>query len=94
MSKSPRTFSKFFKFTAVLESYIEGNVSACASRHGVHVTQLNVWRKIFRLKGPDIFENPKVKVSQEKSQISQLEQIIGRLTIENQLLKKVHGMLT
>ena len=94
MSKSPRKFSKFFKFTAVLESYIEGNVAACASRHGVHVTQLNSWRKVFKLKGPDIFEGPRTKTSEKNDQIAQLEQIIGRLTIENQLLKKVHRMLT
>jgi len=93
MSKSPRRFSKFFKFNIVLESFVEGNASACASRHGVHTTQLNSWRKIFKTHGPGIFENQKRKLNSKGHQVGQLEQIIGKLTVENQVLKKTYKML-
>ena len=93
MSKSPRKFSKFFKFNCVLESFVGGNASAVASRHGIHISQLNSWRRILKSSGPDVFESGRKRMSDEERKLEQLERIIGRLTVENSILKKTYKML-
>ena len=91
--KSPRKFSEDFKFNVVLESFITGDVSATAARHNVHVTLINNWRKQLKNEGPKLFAYRKGRNNQEQKVIDQLEKIIGRLTIENQILKKTQEMI-
>lgn len=91
--KSPRKFPKNFKFNVVLESFATGNAAATASRHGIHVTQLNGWRKLLKNLGPNIYEYRKTGKDNYQKQIDQLEKIIGRLTVENHILKKTQEML-
>jgi transposase-like protein len=86
--KSPRKFPKNFKFNVVLESFVTGNAAATAARHGIHVTQLNDWRKLLKSLGPNIYEPQKARKNNQQKQVNQLETIIGRLTIENHILKK------
>ena len=91
--KSPRKFSEDFKFNVVLESFITGDISATAARHNVHVTLVNNWRKQLKNEGPKLFSFRKGKANQEQRVIDQLGKIIGRLTIENKILKKTHEMI-
>jgi len=91
--KSPRKFSEDFKFNVVLESFITGDISATAARHNVHVTLVNNWRKQLKNEGPKLFAFRKGKNNQEQKVIDQLEKIIGRLTIENHILKKTQEMI-
>ena len=91
--KSPRKFSEDFKFNVVLESFITGDISATAARHNVHVTLVNNWRKQLKNEGPKLFTFRKGKGREEQRVIDQLEKIIGRLTIENQILKKTQEMI-
>lgn len=91
--KSPRKFSEDFKFNVVLESFITGNLAATAARHNLHVTLLNNWRKQLKNEGPKLFAFRKGNNHQEQRMIDQLEKIIGRLTIENQILKKTQEMI-
>ncbi|MBI4991129.1 transposase [Candidatus Gottesmanbacteria bacterium] len=91
--KSPRKFSEDFKFNVVLESFITGDLAATAARHNVHVTLVNNWRKQLKNEGPKLFAFRKGKSNQEQRMIDQLEKIIGRLTIENQILKKTQEMI-
>ena|SRR3989344_4546019 len=92
--KSPRKFSTDFKFNVVLESFITGNLAATAARHNIHITLLNNWRKQLKNEGPKLFAFRKSHASQEQRNNDQLEKIIGRLTIENQILKKTQEMIT
>ena len=91
--KSPRKFSEDFKFNVVLESFITGNVAETAARHNIHVTLVNNWRKQLKNEGPKLFAFRKGYNNQEHRMIDQLEKIIGRLTIENQILKKTQEMI-
>lgn len=91
--KSPRRFTESFKFNVVLESFISGNVTATAARHNIHVSLVNNWRKQLQNQGPKLFEFRKGNKTQDQNTIDQLEKIIGRLTIENQILKKTQEMI-
>lgn len=91
--KTLRKFSEDFKFNVVLESFISGNVAATAARHNIHVSLVNNWRKQLQTQGPKLFEFRKGNRTQEQNTIDQLEKIIGRLTIENQILKKTKDLI-
>lgn len=92
--KSPRKFSEDFKFNVVLESFITGDLAATAARHNIHVSLLNNWRKQLKNEGPKLFAYRRGHASQDQRNIDQLEKIIGRLTIENQILKKTQEMIS
>jgi transposase-like protein len=92
--KSPRKFSEDFKFNVVLESFITGNIAATAARHNLHISLVINWRKQLKNEGPKLFAFRKNKGNREQGTIDQLEKIIGRLTIENQILKKTQEMIT
>lgn len=87
--KRPRKFKPEFKLNVVLESYVTGNASATAARNGIHITQLTNWRKRLLRQGAKIFLSSKKKREDNQGQIGELEKIIGRITIENELLKKL-----
>ena len=92
--KSPRKFNQDFKFNVVLESFITGNVATTAARHNIHVSLVNNWRKQLQNEGPKLFTYRKGNQTQEQRNIEQLEKIIGRITIENQILKKTQEMIS
>ena len=92
--RKPRKFDKQFKFNVVLESFVAGSVAATASRHNIHISQLNSWRKRLKAEGPDLFVFRKSKRTDEQKEIEYLQKIIGQLTIENHLLKKTEELLT
>ena len=92
--KSPRKFSEDFKFNVVLESFISGNIAETAARHNLHVSLVINWRKQLKNEGPKLFAYRKGKSTQDQRNIDALEKIIGRLTIENQILKKTQEMIT
>jgi transposase-like protein len=92
--RTVRKFSPEFKFNVVLESFITGNVSATAARHDIHITQLNAWRRILKQKGTDLFNLDKSVSNAFQKRIDQLEKIIGRITVENQILKKTEELIT
>jgi hypothetical protein len=54
--KSPRTHSAEFKLNVVLEAYANGNFSDTAARHGIHITQINNWKRQLLTRGKEIFE--------------------------------------
>lgn len=91
--KHVRKFSEDFKFNVVLESFITGDVAGTAARHNIHVSLVNNWRKQLKNEGPKLFAYRKKYGSQDQKNIDQLEKIIGRITIENQILKKTQEMI-
>lgn len=92
-NKSPRKFSSEFKFNVVLESFITGNAAETAARHSIHVTQLNAWRRLLKQKGTGVFNLKNDKDDEFRRKVDQLEKIIGRITIENEILKKTQEMI-
>lgn len=91
--RSPRKFSPEFKFNVVLESFITGNAAGTAARHSIHTTQLNAWRRLLKQKGTGVFNLKNDKDHEYNRKLDQLEKIIGRITIENEILKKTQEMI-
>lgn len=92
-----RTMKKYTakeKFAAVLESYITGDITATANRHGVHVNMLSKWRGQLKTNGEKVFDRGlSVGKSPEQIKIEKLERIIGRQAIQIDFLEKVEEML-
>lgn len=59
--RKQRKFSPEFKLNVVLEGYATGNWSATAERHGLHITQVRVWKKQLLKDGAKTFL-PKRKI--------------------------------
>lgn len=90
MKNQQRTHSPQFKAEVVLESFITGNVAATANRNKVHDTLLRGWRREFRDNMHRVFGKGK---SGEQKEMARLERIIGRLTIEQEILKKAMALV-
>jgi transposase-like protein len=92
--KKPRTFKPEFKLNIVLEAFATGNFAGTAAKHGIHISQINNWKKQLLVSGAEIFKSSRVKKSHQQSQLDELKRIIGDLTIENQILKKTAELLS
>ena len=76
-----RKFSPEFKLNVVLEGYATGNWAATAERHGLHITQVRVWKKQLLKDGARTFLPKRRRMTVEQRKIEQLEKVIGRITI-------------
>lgn len=83
------------KVAIVLEGIKSSNVAELCHQNGASQAQLYRWRETFLEAGKkalsSAYEGNKKK--QVQTQISELERIIGRLTIENQILKKTEELM-
>jgi len=91
--KKQRKFSPEFKLNVVLEGYATGNWSATAERHGLHITQVRVWKKQLLKDGARTFLPKRKRMTTEQRKIEELEKIIGRITIQIFYLKKTQELL-
>ena len=91
--KKQRKFSPEFKLNVVLEGYASGNWSATAKRHGLHIAQVRIWKKQLLKDGARTFLLKRKRMTGQQRKIEQLEKIIGRIIIENELLKKTQELL-
>jgi len=57
---------------------------------GCHPTLIGEWRDRLLSSAPGIFENPQTRDDNAKT-IAQLEQMVGKLTIQLEFAKKVSG---
>lgn len=94
MTAKQRKFTPQFKLNAVLESYASSNASATADRHGIHITQLNNWKKKLLKEGAKTFLPKRKKMNEQEKKLEEYKKIIGNLTIQNELLKKTQELLT
>jgi len=94
MSKKPKTYTGDFKLQVVIESYASGSASDTAAKHGIHITQLNNWRRQLLSQGADIFKKGQGVKSEEQRKIEQMEKTIGRLALQNDILKKTEELLS
>jgi len=81
------------KFAAVFESYVTGDLTGTAARHGIHVNMLSKWRVQLKANGAKIFERGASGKNIEAKQKEQLEKIIGRQAIQIDFLKKVDELM-
>lgn len=88
--KTPRKFSGEFKFRIVMESLKNESTQTEIARHyQLDPNLLNLWRKFFFAHGPRVFEQGRKDEATQK--IGDLEKIIGKQTVEINLLKNFLG---
>lgn len=96
MGKSKRrTYSAEFKLDTVLEG-LRGkkSIAQICRERGIKDNQYYNLREIFIERSAEIFADQRKLRDQEKEErIAELERMIGRLTIENDILKKAKSWL-
>ena len=90
-----RKFKPEFKLQCVLD-VISGRKSPTqvCREHNISESVLNKWRRLFMERGSSIFENGNSKRSSEFQRISELERLVGKLTLELEASKKLSSYLT
>lgn len=96
-----KTYTADFKFKAVMESFQrDSTLEATGQKFGVSRSQLTRWRQEFQEKGPGLFSDKRNPAQKAVSQgykpgesPDDLKKIIGELTVQNEILKKVPGLL-
>ena len=87
-----RTFSPEFKLRVVME-VVTGvkRPSEVCREHRIKDSLLLKWRKQFADNAAQVFEQP--DRSGEKARIAELERTVGRLAMENEILKKASVLM-
>ena len=93
MSNKRRQYSAEFKLETVLEG-IRGEkpVAQICRERGISDSLYYKWRDAFQERAPGIFENQEQReqtVSEQEARIAELERMVGKLALENEILKKV-----
>ena len=89
-----RQFTAEFKAQVVLELLTGAKSSAELCReHQIASSVLADWKTIFLARIASIFEHPNQSTDQDSARIAELERLVGRLTLENDMLKKATNIL-
>jgi len=84
-----RKFSAEFKAKVVLELISGEKGLMLASReYGIKDSVLSRWKQEFLERAPQVFAQPKAKDPQEE-RIAELERMVGRMTLQLDMAKKV-----
>jgi transposase len=101
MEKHRKQYTPEFKLKVVLESLQrETTLEEVRRKFGVTNSMIHRWRQEFQAKAADIFvdkRNPKQKAQAQGyapgESPDDLKRLIGELTVQNEILKKVPGLL-
>jgi transposase-like protein len=100
MSRKRRSYSPQFKVEAVMESLLgqKSNAEICRERD-IKESLLYKWKQEFLEQAPPLFEDKRGKqvdsqVAEQAAQIADLERMVGRLTMEVDILKKADSWLS
>ena len=89
MPRQRRSFSAEFKTKVVLELISGKKGMAEASReYNIKDTVLSRWKQEFMAKAIQVFEQPQ-DVQEKEARIAELERMVGKLTMQMELQKKV-----
>ena len=93
--KKRRTYSADFKLDTVMEGMRgEKSVAQICRERGIKDVLYYKWRDIFIERAAEIFENQKNTAQKEKEErVAELERMIGKLALENEILKKAKSWL-
>jgi transposase-like protein len=87
--RARRNFKAEFKAKVVLESISgEKGLSEASREYGIKDTILSRWKQDFLAKAAQVFEQPK-EVQEKAVKIAELERMVGKLTMQLELQKKV-----
>lgn len=88
-----KTLTPSFKFQVVTEVLQNRQKqSEIARQYDLDPKVVSLWKRQFLERGPEVFAHSK-QVEQQEKKVEDLEQLIGRQTIEIQFLKKVLSRL-
>ena len=91
--RTRRTFKPEFKAKVVLECISgEKSTSETCREYQLSPVLMSKWRTEFIGNSAAIFENNH-KGAESQDQIADLERLVGRLTLENEMLKKASSIL-
>jgi transposase len=91
--KKRRQFTPEFKAQTVLGVLTGAQSQAEACRkHGLSPTLLATWKAAFLERAHTIFDTDAGR-TEEQARIAELEQVLGRMTLENEILKKASSRL-
>jgi transposase len=101
MEKHRKQYTPEFKLKVVLESLQrDTTLEEVRRKFGVTNSMIHRWRQEFQAKAADIFvdkRNPKQKAQAQGyapgESPDDLKRLIGELTVQNEILKKVPGLL-
>ncbi len=88
--KERRTFSPEFKARVVLE-LISGKkgLMEASREYNIKDTVLSRWKQEFLERAAQVFEQP--KSNEQEARVAELERMVGRLTLQLDMAKKVLG---
>jgi transposase len=91
--KKHRHFSAEFKARLVLDilSGVQSQAEACR-KHTLSANLVTSWKALFLERAHLIFESDATRTA-EQARITELEQVLGRMTLENEILKKTSTRL-
>lgn len=86
-----KRYSPKLKFQVVLE-ILEGDksIGQVSKAYGIHPNSINLWKRDFIEKGPDVFDRGGA-VAEYEQRIAKLEQLVGKKEVEIALLKNFLG---
>jgi transposase len=89
-----RKFTAAFKAQVVLEllAGAKSSVELCRE-HQIASAVLAEWKAIFLRRAASVFDSPAFPHDQEAMRVAELERLVGRLTLENDILKKATTIL-
>jgi transposase len=97
MASKRKQYTSEFKFKAVMESFQrDTTIEAVCRKFDVPSSVMSRWRQEFQQNSPAAFEGKSKQREQEPApgeSPEELKQIIGELTVQNELLKKSRGLL-
>lgn len=93
MARTRRTFTAEFKAQVVLE-LVGGQRSPAelCRQHQLSPSLLTLWKDTFLERLPLLFGDD-ARLGQEQARVAELEQLVGRLALELEILKKASRLL-
>jgi transposase-like protein len=96
-----RHFTPEFKLQVVLESIQrDTTIEAVSRKYGIVTSVINRWRGEFKARAAEVFTDQRSPKGKAKANgykpgesPDELKRIIGELTVQNEILKKVPGLL-
>jgi transposase len=83
-----RQFGAEFKARVVLDilTGVQSPAEACR-KHGPGANLVALWKSAFLERAHTVFDGDSAR-SAERARIAELEQVLGRMTVENEILRK------